>query len=656
MTLLAFDLAARRAQSGEQPPARNAAEPIEVVVTGTRTAELSQRATVKTDVVARDEAERRGATNVAEALATQPGVHVNPGAYGYLGTISPIQIQGFDLGRVLILEDGEPVVGDIGGAIDLSSIPTTDLKRIEIVKGPTSALYGSNAIGGVVNVITAGPREQGWSGHARTEYRSYHGVVVQGTGALQARQTWAVLDLGLARQDGVRARPELPDLQIPKSARSLAGVRAGTVLSGNIDVQIRARWLHRELDGLTSQLYPGLGRYVTDLPSTNNRIALHFLETIRFGLGSSLRLALGRQWVDHVASTIPDGSPLGQHQTKSQGIQSFEAIATLAEGSRTWVMGTRLEARRFSQELVERQIAGGTLVTTTKPEIVPRNLGSAALYGQVSWTLGKLVVLPGVRSEYHGSYGSVVAPRLALALRAVDTLNLRASAGRGFRTPSAQELGFDFDHSIYGYRVVGNANLVPERSWGVNGDLTWSPDDRVSLRASAFMNWVDALINIDVASGARSRTVVTYTYENLDRARTIGAQAGATVRVGQRFRADVSYDYLWTRDDVNDEPLAGRPPHTVTTSMHASLPAKLDVYARTHFVTDAFVDRNTRTPGYGTVDFRLARALWPNAEAYLGVLNLLHVRQEPDRVGDFRPPLGRVLYVGFRATFPGEEK
>src|SRR3954468_8804091 len=125
-----------------------------VVVTGTRTPERAQRATVKTDVITREEADRRGAATVADALASQPGLVVNPGSYGFLGGVSALQIQGFDRDRVLILEDGERVVGDVGGAIDLSAIPTADLDRIEIVQGPTSSLYGSAALGGVVNIIT----------------------------------------------------------------------------------------------------------------------------------------------------------------------------------------------------------------------------------------------------------------------------------------------------------------------------------------------------------------------------------------------------------------------------------------------------------------------------------------------------------------------
>src|SRR5204862_7178901 len=109
-----------------------------------------------------------------------PAVVVNRGSYGFRGVVSALQIQGFDRDRVLILEDGERVVGDVGGAIDLSTIPTGDIDRIEIVSGPTSALYGSAALGGVVNIITAPPRDFGPSGRARLEYRSLPGVVGQG--------------------------------------------------------------------------------------------------------------------------------------------------------------------------------------------------------------------------------------------------------------------------------------------------------------------------------------------------------------------------------------------------------------------------------------------------------------------------------------------
>lgn len=656
MLILTFLSGTRRAAADPPGPSNDDAT-TSVVVTGTRTPEQSQRATVKTDVVTRDEAEQRGATNVAEALSTQPGVQVNPGAYGYLGTVSPIQIQGFDLNRVLILEDGEPVIGDVGGAIDLAAIPMTDVERIEIVTGPTSALYGSSAIGGVVNIITAPPRDDGPSGRARGEYRSHNGINLQGTGAYRTNAVWAATDLGWNRQDGIRSDPHLPDLQLPAMQRLLVGVRAGAAFTRRIDVQVRGRWLRQELDGIDSTTYPGLGRFITDTPQTTDRFAVQVLETIRFGAGSNLRLSLGRQWVDDTSSTVPRGSPLDQIRRSTQTMESFEATATFADGPRTWVTGARLEAERLSQSLEQTESVEGTLKSTMTPEIVPELLGSAAGYGQIAWRFGELfTLLPGVRAEYHPRYGSVVAPRLAAALRPSDTWTLRVSAGRGFRTPSAEELGFNFDHSIYGYKVIGNPSLAPETSWGVNGDVTWRPGKRWSLRGGAFMNWVDNLIDIDLSAGTTAGTVVTYTYKNFERVRTFGAQGVASYTVSDRFRAELAYDYQWTRDDVNDAPLSGRPPHTVTASVRAALPWKSEAYVRAHVVSDAFVDDTTRTPGYDTVDLRLGKTLWPGSQLYAGVLNLFDVHQTPGRVGDLRPPLGRVLYVGLRAAFPSEEE
>jgi outer membrane receptor for ferrienterochelin and colicins len=132
-------------------------EPVEVIMPGTRTPESGQRATVRTDVVTRDEAERRGATNVAEALSGQLGVQVNPGAYGTLGNVSAIQIQGFDLDHVLVLQNGERIIGNVGGAIDLAELPLTGVSRVEVVAGSVSSLYGASAIGGVVNILSAPP-------------------------------------------------------------------------------------------------------------------------------------------------------------------------------------------------------------------------------------------------------------------------------------------------------------------------------------------------------------------------------------------------------------------------------------------------------------------------------------------------------------------
>jgi outer membrane receptor for ferrienterochelin and colicins len=652
----------RVARAADPPVVQRAPDPKRdrdgdtVVVTGTRTPERMQRSTVKTDVVTRDEADRRGATNVADALASQPGLVVNPGSYGFLGGVSALQIQGFDRDRVLVLEDGERVVGDVGGAIDLSAIPTGDIDRIEVVSGPTSALYGSAALGGVVNIITAPPRDEGPTGRMRMEGRSLNGVVLQANAAYRRGKPWAAVDFNLTRMDGIE-KPVGPDLQVPEQSHRMVGIRAGTSLTPEMDVRIRARQFRDRTDGLETQTTPGLGRFVIDTPAQTDRYTLHVIHTTRIGSqGSNLRLSMGRQWFDNFTARDRRDSPIDERHDRTQRMQSFEATGTIADGTRTWVAGARAEAEHFEQDLTRTLSTSAGPVTTTAPEVLPLSYGIGALYAQVAQKLGDVTVLPGARFESHTRYGSSTAPRLAAAWRITDIVTLRASGGRGFRAPSAKELGFAFDHSAFGYKIFGNDTLKPEQSWGVNADVTVTPDKRMTFRASAYANWVDDLIDLDLARGKNEGGVASYTYTNFRSARTAGGQVDAAFKPAPFLRAESSYAYTWTRDDVNDQPLPGRPPHAVTVSLRVEPGWKMELYARARIVTDAFLDENTRAPGYENFDVRVARELWQKSQLYVGALNLTDVKQDPGRVGDTRSPLGRILYIGLKADFPWEDE
>ena len=122
------------------------------------------------------------------------------------------------------------------------------------------------------------------------------------------------------------------------------------------------------------------------------------------------------------------------------------------------------------------------------------------------------------------------------------------------------------------------------------------------------------------------------------------------------LRAESSYAYTWTRDDTNDRPLQGRPPHAVTTSLRIEPGWKLEFYVRARIVTNAFLDENTRAPGYENIDVRVGREVWPRSQLYVGSLNVTDVQQDPNRVGDTRSPLGRIIYVGLKADFPWEDE
>lgn len=637
-------------------PAARAEEKRDVVVTGTRTPESSQRSVVRVDVVTKDDVEQRGALTVADALTTQTGVRVGAGDYGYLGGVSALQIQGFDRDRVLILEDGERVIGDTGGAIDLASLPASDLERIEIVSGPQSALYGASAIGGVVNLISGPPARMGFSGRGRWEVRSRGGAVFQGWGATRNDDgSWLRADLSATKQEGV-LQGSGPALLLPSVQRTMAGLRAGVAVGERWTVRARARWLREETQGRETKEVPGIGIFIVDLPGQSDRYAAQIIAERAFTGGTGLRVASSTQAYLGQSERNYAGSYAREIRHRGYSLSSLEPTLTVADGKRTWVLGARLESERFSQELEKISPGVSGSLREVSSEVPEVHRASGALYGQVVWKIHKRwTFLPGIRHELHSRYGQAAAPRFAAAWRPAEGVLVRAGAGRGYRAPSAKELGFVFDHSSYGYRVEGNSHLRPESSWGGTLDATIRIQPLV-LRLGGFANRIEEMIDLDLGAPlASSEGVTTYTYRNRGRARTAGGMAALQARISASFRSELSYDYLWTRDDTADTPIAGRPAHAVTAGLLIEPLERLSINARWRLFSSSFAGEGLNSPGYSSLDLRVSRGLWGGSQLYLGGTNLLDVKRSTRRPGDLRPALGSTIYLGFRLDFPAED-
>lgn len=632
----------------------DACKPVEVVVTGTRTPESSQRATVRTDYVTRQEAERRGATNVAEALQAEPTLQINPESYGYLGRPAGAQMQGLDAERVLVLEDGERVIGDVNGVIDLSELPLVDVERIEYVTGPTSSLYGTNALGGVINVVQARPQTLGPSLRYRAEGRHTGEALGQLSGAYRHDDEWLALDTSLHYRPGVRIEQSRPDFLAPPWRSILVGLRAGTKPRRDLELRLKARWVRDHSDGLTSERAPGLSRlYLLDLPQVTDRLTLRAQETLELGAGKRLDFSLSRSWFLDDSRRDRRSSPLDEVRERYLENQGLEAILTVPEGrARTWVLGIRSDAERFEQTL-DRTLPDLSHERLT--EIEPTLLASGAIYGQLGWKVTeRLTLMPGARAELHDSYGEVVAPRLASAYQITNWLSVRAALGRGFRAPTAKEFGFLFDHSALGYRVIGNRDLHPETSWGLTGDVT-ARSDRVRVRVGGFGNQIHDLIIIDLAPEQPIAGVTDYAYVNVEQARTAGADASVRVKALEQLSLDAGYAFVWTRNEGTGQALPNRPPHTLTLAAFGEV-GKLNAGVRFRWVAEAFAgtveDEPLDSPSFATLDARLAYQLWSALELYLGALNLSDTKRDPLVPTDNRPALGRQFYAGLRGELP----
>jgi len=644
----------------KDPKNPDGCKPVEVVVTGTRTPESSQRATVRTDFVTRAEAERRGATNVAEALAGEPNLQVNPANYGYLGRPSGAQMQGLDADRVLVLEDGERVIGDEDGVVDLSQLPLTDVERIEYVTGPTSSLYGTNALGGVINVVSAAPQKLGPSARYRAEARTSGEALASASGAYRHDDEWFQLDTSYHHRPSLERDPSKPDTIAPTWRSTLLGMRAGTKPTRHLELKLRARWVRDKSDGLQSKDVPGLGTYIADLPNVTDRFLVRGQETLELPGGARLDFSIARNWYFDDSLVDQRNSPLDETRKRRLTNQALEAIVTVPQGrTATWVFGVRDEAEHFSQNLTR---VLPDLSEQHVTEIEPRLLSTGALYGQLGWKVtDKWTLMPGARGELHDRYGLVAAPRLATAYQFSPAVSARVALGRGFRAPTAKEFGFLFDHSAFGYRVLGNTDLQPESSWGVTGDVT-ARSTRWRLRAGVFGNQIKDLITLvprqpnDTRFGSIPPVagVNDFVYQNVEHARTAGGDLSARLKALDVLSLEAAYAYLWTRDGEGQE-LPNEPAHTVTLSALFEL-EKLSANLRYRVVSSAFAgdvpDAPPRTPSFGLLDARVAYRLLPALNLFVGALNLTGTHRDYLNQVDTRPVLGRQFYLGLTGEAP----
>lgn len=499
-----------------------------LVVTASRRLQKLGDAVVATELITRAELAETGASDLASVLTERAGITLEGGHPAGAG----IMLQGLGTERVLVLLDGRPVVGRIGGHLDISRLPASIVERVEIVKGPQSTLYGSEAMGGVVNIITRDASPDAWSAGARATAGSQGRLDLGGTGHVSSGGFDALAELG---RRSVELTPGQSDASGALARRYDALVKLGwhrnRALSANANALIvdeRQRWS-------TGQLY-------------------HFADN------RQLALELGGAWArgahrieptfslsrfDHHARRATSSAPVaGSGDRETQELADAELLYGLDLGGPSLDAGVTLRRERIDSDRVQG---------------IERDGVQTDAFVQVTLPAGAFTIVPGTRFTTSERWGSHWAPRVALMFRPEPRLALRASAGLGYRAPSFKELYLEFLNvgPGFGYVVVGNADVEPETSRNFSAGVEWA-GERVYARTQLFHNRFDSFIE-SVAIGD-SAGLQRYTYDNIAHGTTRGGEleAGATWR---GLRLEAAYAYLEARDDAGS-PLLGRPTHS----------------------------------------------------------------------------------------------
>ena len=512
-----------------------------LVVTAGRRLQRLADAPVATELVTSREIRQTGAADLASVLTERTGVELEGGH----PVGSGVMIQGMGSERVLVLLDGQPFIGRISGKIDISRIPTSMIERIEVVKGPQSTLYGSEAMGGVVNVITRDPDVSVWT-----------------TSATATAGNNGRLDIGVNGLAGLGSATGL--LDVGRRSLDLApGWDGGSgAASDRWDVLAKLGWrtpvdgLRLEASGLlldegqqwrSGQLYS-----FADNTQWSSRMG-GVWERGAHRLAPTLYLTA----FDHLSRRATSEEPVpGTGEKETQRLAEGELLYGLTAGSHSLDFG--VEARR--EAIRSDRVVGGE-----------RTHETAEAFLQTSLAWGPVSLVPGVRGSWSDPWGTHWTPRVAAMVRPVPELALRLSAGEGFRAPAFKELYMEFLNigPGFGYTVRGNPNLRPEVSRNLTASVEWV-GSRTYLRVQAFENRFDDFIETRAVGDSSGVTV--YTYGNVDDGFTRGAEIEAGVtRAG--WRLEGGYSLLRAERARTGEPLLGRPEQSVRGTISYANPA-----------------------------------------------------------------------------------
>ncbi len=575
-----------------------------VVITASRRLQRVSDAPVTTEVISRQDIERSGAQDLNALLTQYVGVQPEPSVVGSGG----VQLEGLSSQHVLVLVDGQPLSGRIDGELDLSRVPTWMIDHVEVIKGPLATLYGSSAMGGVINVIT------------RDVYQARPAMTLSATGGSQGRMeangavrggagdVRGLIGLG-RRQDDVQ--PGRADQSGARANRWDANGKvkwsptgSGVTVDGAVlGVREDQRWQ-------TGQLY-----YFSNNTQADARAGL----SAPLGSGGTNRMGVTVYYSQfaHTSrqATLPEPvSDSGDVSTESLGRIEATFSGQVRPGQIVDA-GVDIDREALSADRIE---GGHRLSTSAEP------------YVQYTVGVGPLQIVPGARLSYSDQWGTHFTPKIAALYPLGDGVSLRLSAGAGYRAPDFKELYITFLNGAVGYVVHGNPALRPETSSNVTGGIEWSGAHayaRVQAYTNRFSSFIESVQQAD--SGA----IEQYTYANVAHGVTRGADfdAGLSLR---SVSLDGSFGYLDAYDRSTGLPLLGATPRSARLTGRVDLPSRVHssltaLYWSAAPASQQSLGLTTTTVYRGAftrVDGRLSRTFASGVDGQVGVTNLLDAR------------------------------
>ena len=511
----------------------------EVIITAQYTPQSEKNAVYKVKSISSETIEQKGATNLRELL--QQELNIDLSQNSVFGT--SVEIQGISKENIKILIDGVPVIGRLNGVVDLNQINLATIERVEVVEGPVSVFYGTDAMGGVINLITKKDQKTAINGSISALYESIEATNFNG-------------DIGYKFDDNL--------IRINGGYYHFNGLSTND--NPDLENQRNKNWEERKQYFGDFTFIAGLGklslRYNANL---NNEKLISLEDPDRFGrikdnhyftrrINNTLNLSgtvLTNKFLDATVSFLdyrryhdtynidPETleSELSETDTKETNTVNYRYAGVKSQLGKSEITDNLNYAVGFD---INEESTRGERILNKKQSIT-----TTAVFASLNYTFfEKFEIQPSARYTYNSSFGSLFSPALNLKASFNNNNTLRFSYANGFRAPSIKELYLDF-HITAGpntFIISGNEDLEVEESHSFNLYYTFrkelNNESSLTIEPSLFYNDITNLIALSEMVNFRRH------YINIDEFKSLGGKINADYKLNKAFSIQAGFSLI----------------------------------------------------------------------------------------------------------------
>ncbi|MFK5983127.1 MAG: TonB-dependent receptor [Flavobacteriaceae bacterium] len=520
----------------------------EVIITAQYAPQTEQNAIYKVKSISSEIIEQKAASNLRELLQQELNIDISQNSV--FGT--SVEMQGISKENIKILIDGIPVIGRLNGVIDLNQINLETIERIEIVEGPVSVFYGTDAMGGVINLITKQDQKNTIDGSISALYESIEATNFNGNLGYKFDDNLIKVSGGYYHFNGLSTNEDLEVENLRnlnwEERQQYFGDFTFIVGFGDLKLRYNANLNNEKLISLGDpdrfdKIFDK--DYFTRRINNNLNLQGKISENKFIDVTASF-LDYQRYHDTYIVDPVTFEKTLSESDTKDDNIVIYRYSGIKAQLGKNNINDRLNYAVGFD---FNDEVTKGERILDKK-----QNIETIAVFGSINYSfLEKFEIQPSARYTYNSSYGSLFSPAINLKAKFNNNNVLRFSYANGFRAPSLKELYLDFHISAgpFTYIISGNENLEVEESHSFNLYYSFRKDlknsSNLTIEPSLFYNDIDNLIALSELANFKRH------YINIDEFRSLGGKIDVNYKLNKSLSINGGFSLIGRSNKFNED-------------------------------------------------------------------------------------------------------